>query len=214
MAALVSGNMASATQPRNSATRARLGPIGGRTSGRRAARSRQPRQHRLHPPERRRQQPGQPRSARPSRARRAVAAAARARAPALTRPDRETGGAGSAAGAGSAFSPAGADFWRAILNGSIIWPYWTPDGQADSQARQSRQSSRCSRTPRPHRQPAVGDGPHQVDPAARAVVLVAGLDVGRAARGAKTAVDAFLVAAIGDLPGEPVEVDRRFAQGW
>ncbi len=35
VAAFVSGNMASATQPRNSATRARFGPIGGKTSGNR-----------------------------------------------------------------------------------------------------------------------------------------------------------------------------------
>ena len=102
-----------------------------------------------------------------------------------------------------------AELCMAILNGSIILPYCTPDGQADSQARQSRQSSRCSRTPGPIAKPAVGDRAHQVDPAARAVVLVAGLDVGRAARRAEPAVDAFLVAAIGDLLREPVQVDRR-----
>ena len=40
-------------------------------------------------------------------------------------------------------------FWRpvavlasAILKGSMILPYCTPEGQADSHARQSRQSSR------------------------------------------------------------------------
>ena len=36
VAALVSGYIASATQPRKRATRARLGPMGGRTSGNRA----------------------------------------------------------------------------------------------------------------------------------------------------------------------------------
>ena len=107
-------------------------------------------------------------------------------------------------------------FWRpvaelssAILNGSIILPYCTPEGQADSQARQSRQSSRCSRTPGPIVQPAVGDGAHQVDPAARTVVFVAGLDIGRAARRAEAAVDALLVTDVGDLAGQPVEVDPR-----
>ena len=59
----------------------------------------------------------------------------------------------------------------------------------------------------PHRQPAVGHGPHQVDPPARAVVLVAGLDVRRAARRAEAAVDAFLEVPVVDLPGQPVEVD-------
>ena len=50
VAALVSGNMASATQPRKRATRARFGPIGGRTSGSRLAGPAERRQHRLHPP--------------------------------------------------------------------------------------------------------------------------------------------------------------------
>ena len=63
----------------------------------------------------------------------------------------------------------------------------------------------------PHRQPAVGHGPHQVDPPARAVVLVARLDVRRAARRAEPAVDAFLEMAVLDLPGQPVEVDARVA---
>ena len=54
----------------------------------------------------------------------------------------------------------------AILNGSIILPYCTPDGQADSQARQSRQSSRCSRTPGPIASRPSATAPHQVDAAA------------------------------------------------
>ena len=61
----------------------------------------------------------------------------------------ETGDGESAAAASwsSGFpSPRSAS---AILKGSIILPYWTPEGQADSHARQSRQSSRCSRTPGP-----------------------------------------------------------------
>ena len=40
------------------------------------------------------------------------------------------------------FSTVGPDRWSATLNGSISLPYCTPDGQALSQARQSRQSSR------------------------------------------------------------------------
>ncbi len=62
---------------------------------------------------------------------------------------------------------------------------------------------------RSHLEPAVGDGAHQVDPAPRAVILVARLEVCRAARRAEAAVDTFLVTPIGDLVGEPIEVDRR-----
>ena len=39
-------------------------------------------------------------------------------------------------------------------------------------------------------QPPVGDGPHQVDAAARTIVLVASFDVRRAGRRAEAAVDA------------------------
>ena len=39
-------------------------------------------------------------------------------------------------------------------------------------------------------EPTVGHGPHQIDAAARAVVLVAGLDVRRTGRRAQTAMDA------------------------
>ena len=60
-----------------------------------------------------------------------------------------------------------------------------------------------------HRQPAVGHRAHQVDAPARAVVLVARLDVGRAARGAEAAVDAVLEEPVVDLLREPVQVDPR-----
>ena len=78
----------------------------------------------------------------------------------------------------------------ATRNGSISLPYCTPEGQAVSHARQSRQSSRCRANAVVQLQPAVGDGPHQVDAAARAVVLVARLDVRRARGRAQAAVDA------------------------
>src|SRR5207248_2447131 len=66
---------------------------------------------------------------------------------------------------------------------------------------------------RPHLEPAVGDRAHQVDPAARTVILVAGLEVRRTARRAQTAMDTFLVATIRDLLREPIEVDRRRRHG-
>ena len=55
---------------------------------------------------------------------------------------------------------------------------------------------------------AVGDGAHQVDASARAVVLIRGFDIRRAARGAEAAVNAVLKEAVLDLLGEPVEVDE------
>src|SRR6185437_12195165 len=78
----------------------------------------------------------------------------------------------------------------ATRNGSISLPYCTPEGQAVSQARQSRQSSKW-----PHfmiqLQPPVGDRPHQVDAASRAVVFVAQLDIGRARGRTQPAMDAI-----------------------
>ena len=61
-----------------------------------------------------------------------------------------------------------------------------------------------------HGEAAVGDAAHQVNAAARAVVLVAGLDVGRAGGRAEAAMDAVLEEAVVDLPGEPGQVDPRF----
>ena len=78
----------------------------------------------------------------------------------------------------------------ATRNGSISWPYCTPEGQAVSQARQSRHNSKCRRTSVDQRQPAVGHRPHQIDAAARAVVLVAQFEIRRAGRRTQPAVDA------------------------
>ena len=75
--------------------------------------------------------------------------------------------------------------------GSISLPYWTPEGQAVSQARQLRQRSRCRFTSSSRREVAVDHLPHEVDAAARRIALVGILDVGRATRGAQTAVDAI-----------------------
>ncbi len=57
--------------------------------------------------------------------------------------------------------------------------------------------------------PPISDRPHQVDPAPGAVVLVGRLDIRRAARGAEPAVDAVLIQAIGNLRGQPGQVDAR-----
>src|SRR5262249_51975450 len=56
-------------------------------------------------------------------------------------------------------------------------------------------------------EPAVGHGAHQVDPTAGAVVLVAGLDVGRAARGAEAAVDAVRIERVVEPERELFQVD-------
>ena len=47
-------------------------------------------------------------------------------------------------------------------------------------------------------EPAVGHGPHQVNASARAVVLVAGFEVGRTRRRAEAAVDAVQEAVVVD----------------
>ena len=146
-------------------------------------------------------------TARPSRASPGAAAAGPAPEPISPGRNRETGDEGSAARASSSFAAGrGAcerDLERldhlAVLNargaGRLAGPAIEAELEVLAHAR-------------PHRQPTVGDRPHQVDSSARAVVLVASLDVGRTARRAEPAVDAFLIAHIGDLLRQPVEVDR------
>ena len=95
------------------------------------------------------------------------------------------------------------------MNGSISLPYCTPDGQARLAGAAVEAEVQVIADLGAHRQPAVGHGAHQVDPAARAIVLVASLDVGRAARRAEAAVDAVLVEAVVDLSRQPVQVDPR-----
>ena len=68
-------------------------------------------------------------------------------------------------------------------------PYWTPEGQAVSQARQVRQRSRCSRAVAAGRA-GLHELLDQVDAAAWAVEFVAGDAIGRAGRQAEAAMHA------------------------
>ncbi len=149
VAALVSGNMASATQPRNRATPCPLADRSGaapRASARSAGRAGQ---HRLHPAERRRQELGQAARLGP------VEHADFLEQPRRRERELDPAGVGKQVVEDQPLEQAGTlgrpvcRAARATLNGSISLPYCTPDGQADSQARQSRQRSRCSRTSAP-----------------------------------------------------------------
>ena len=110
---------------------------------------------------------------------------------------------------------AGSVFAMCMRNGSISLPYCTPEGQADSQARQSRQRSRWPADVVVQLEPAVGHGPHEVDAAARAVGLVAQFDIGGTGRGTETAVDAVQEQLVVDArvlggrgPGEAEGIRR------
>ncbi len=67
-------------------------------------------------------------------------------------------------------------------------------------------------------QPTVGDGPHEVDAAAGAVVFVAEFDVGRASGGAEAAVDAveeeFVVDASAGVGGGARGENGQFERVW
>ncbi len=209
MAALVSGYIASATQPRNSATRARFGPIGGRTSGsvplgcntgsiaciRRSVGG----SSRVNPTR-------SAQSSNPSRwSSRAGASAA------LTRPEYGNRWCRISRRSRLAFSVAGTDCLQRDL-----------ERLDDLTVLHSRGARRLARATveaevqvladlAAHLQPAVSDRAHQVDSPARAIVLVARLDVGRATLHAEAAVDAVLVAPVLDPLRKPVEVDPRIA---
>ena len=59
-----------------------------------------------------------------------------------------------------------------------------------------------------HLQPTIGHGPHKIDPASWAVILVACLHVSRTTCGTETAMHAFLITPIGNFFGEPIKIDR------
>ncbi len=206
MAALVSGNMASATQPRKRATRARFGPTGGKTSGKRRVRSAQLGQHRLHAPQSRRQQSRKPHSFGPVE-----------KADALQQPrwcQRELDPPGireqvmqdqtlEQAGLLTSRRRAGERDLERLDHLAVLNP-----GRTCRFARSAIKAQlQVLAHARPHRQPPVGDRAHQVNPAPRAIVLIAGLDIGRTARRTEAAMHTLLIADIGNPLGKPSEID-------